>query len=93
MASGIILAYSVAQLSQCYPDVSNKGGQPPKIWFFDIPKPHPNVTPPQAEYHVPSLPSVIPVPGELQITSKIGTENVHPYCFNYQTSFNFYVLN
>ncbi|KAK3853138.1 hypothetical protein Pcinc_040307 [Petrolisthes cinctipes] len=60
VASGIILAYSVAQLNQCYPDHHQHHHQqhhhnthhhhhrqpdlPPKIWFFPIPKPVPPST-------------------------------------------------
>ncbi|KAK7069852.1 hypothetical protein SK128_026229 [Halocaridina rubra] len=59
VASGIILAYSVAQLTQCYPDHTPDKHIPPKIWFFPIP----NKMEP-AIYPVPIIPSEIPVKGD-----------------------------
>ncbi|XP_018020244.1 uncharacterized protein LOC108676639 [Hyalella azteca] len=62
VASGIILAYSVAQLKQCYPDFSaNAPDASPNIWFFPLPKPEQKN---ESKFLVPSLPSVIPVPGD-----------------------------
>ncbi|KAG7173879.1 hypothetical protein Hamer_G020027 [Homarus americanus] len=60
VASGIILAYSVAQLSQCYPDHTPHPSLPPKIWFFPIPK----NSSPQPHFPVPITPREIPVPGK-----------------------------
>ncbi|XP_066949467.1 uncharacterized protein [Macrobrachium rosenbergii] len=59
VASGLILEYSVAQLTQCYPDDTPDPHIPPKIWFFPIP----NTTPPP-KYPVITLPSEIPVKGD-----------------------------
>ncbi|KAG0722257.1 hypothetical protein GWK47_044843 [Chionoecetes opilio] len=59
VASGIILAYSVAQLNQCYPDHTPHPNSPPKIWFFPIPK-----AATQPRYPVPMIPVDIPVSGE-----------------------------
>ncbi|XP_071552898.1 uncharacterized protein [Panulirus ornatus] len=61
VASGIILAYSVAQLSQCYPDHTPDPNIPPKIWFFPIPKTKKHLPP---HFSVPIIPKDIPVPGE-----------------------------
>lgn len=59
VASGIILAYSVAQLNQCYPDHTPHPNNPPKIWFFPIPK-----AAPQPRFPVPMIPGEIPVSGQ-----------------------------
>ncbi|CAL4096256.1 unnamed protein product [Meganyctiphanes norvegica] len=63
VASGIILAYSWTQLTQCYPD-HNPDPMPitpsPKIWFFPLPK----LPPMPAQFPVPSIPGIIPVPGD-----------------------------
>ncbi|KAF2353014.1 protein of unknown function DUF4789 [Trinorchestia longiramus] len=62
VASGIILAYSVAQLKQCYPNFSSSAPDTtPNIWFFPLPKPEEKT---ERKFLVPSLPSVIPVPGD-----------------------------
>ncbi|XP_068212718.1 uncharacterized protein [Palaemon carinicauda] len=58
VASGIILAYSVAQLTQCYPDHAPDQHIPHKIWFFPIP----NTTPPK--FPLLTVPSEIPVKGD-----------------------------
>lgn len=58
VASGIILAYSVAQLTQCYPDHTPEKHIPPKIWFFPIPN---AMAAPQ--FPVPTVPNVLPMPG------------------------------
>ncbi|XP_045127132.1 uncharacterized protein LOC123513823 isoform X2 [Portunus trituberculatus] len=59
VASGIILAYSVAQLNQCYPDHTPHPNNPPKIWFFPIPK-----AATQPRFPVPMIPMDIPVSGD-----------------------------
>lgn len=57
VAAGIILAYSVTQLNQCYPDHSTSIQSPPKVWFFPVP----------TQYHRNSIrviPPEIPVKGQ-----------------------------
>lgn len=57
VAAGIILAYSVTQLNQCYPDHSTSIQSPPKVWFFPVP----------TQYHRNSIrviPPEIPVKGD-----------------------------
>nr|XP_045582251.1 uncharacterized protein LOC123745594 isoform X2 [Procambarus clarkii] len=69
VASGIILAYSVAQLSQCYPDHTPDPSIPPKIWFFPIPR--------TASHNpVPMLPRQIPVPGEDEVDDGCDRDEV-----------------
>ncbi|XP_076062819.1 uncharacterized protein LOC143037966 [Oratosquilla oratoria] len=76
VAAGIILAYSVAQLSQCYPDHGHPdqahGGSQPDIWFFPIPSQ--SDSPPQLR--VPSIPPIIPVPGEDEPPDGCGRDEV-----------------
>ncbi|KAK8736282.1 hypothetical protein OTU49_004912 [Cherax quadricarinatus] len=60
VASGIILAYSVAQLAQCYPDHTLDPSTPPKIWLFPIPR----TVSPQPYSPIPMLPGQIPVLGK-----------------------------
>ncbi|XP_050734572.1 uncharacterized protein LOC127007507 isoform X2 [Eriocheir sinensis] len=71
VASGIILAYSVAQLNQCYPDHTPHPNHPPKIWFFPIPK-----AAPQPRFPVPMIPGEIPVSGEDEEEDGCGRDEV-----------------
>ncbi|XP_042872652.1 uncharacterized protein LOC122253532 [Penaeus japonicus] len=59
VASGIILAYSVAQLTQCYPDHSTSFQSPPKVWFFPVPTQYQ-----RNPIHIRVIPAEIPVKGD-----------------------------
>ncbi|XP_047498048.1 uncharacterized protein LOC125045047 [Penaeus chinensis] len=78
VASGIILAYSVAQLRTCYPDHSTNIHSPPKVWFFPVPTQyHRN------PIHIRVIPPEIPVKGDDDPSDNCKRTEVtlgHDYC-------------